>query len=197
MTILIEVFRNVPAGKGCLTLTKNVLDYVVDKQADFDIKFISISSEIAKERGITRAPSILINKKAFAMGLLSTEEIEKLIEQSTPSTLGILLSKSPFESEDANVALRIANEALALGDSVEMFLIGDGVWTAKNDLEGSIADKLNKFIEKKGRLMVSGPHLKAGGINREKIDKNVEVFDKPYDELVDLIMTKWDKVIAL
>jgi sulfur relay protein TusB/DsrH len=196
MTILLEVFRNVPAGRGCLTLTKNVLDHVADKQGDFEIKFISVSSEMAKERGVTKAPSIMINKKVFATGILNPEEIEKLIEQSKPITLGILLLKSPFESEDAILTFRIANEALELGDSVEMFLMGDGVWTAKTDLKGRIADKLNKFIEQKGRVMVSGPHLKAGGINRENIVNNIEVIDKPYDELADLIMTKWDKVIT-
>ena len=75
MTILIEVFRNVPAGKGCLTLTKNVLDYVAGKQGDFDIKFISFPSEVTKERGITRAPSIMINRKAISLGVISIEEI--------------------------------------------------------------------------------------------------------------------------
>ena len=55
---------------------------------------------------------------------------------------------------------------------------------------------LNKFIKKNGKLMVSNPHLKAGGINGDRIEKTAEVIDKPYDILVDLIMTKWDKVVT-
>ncbi len=196
MVILIEVFRNVPTGKGCHTLTKNVLDYVRDKQGDFDIRFISLSSDAARERGITRAPSIMINRKATAVGVLREEEIEKLIEQAKPRNMGILLSKAPFESEDAKLAFRVATEALDLGDSVDVFLIGDGVWMAKTELKGEIKAMLNKFIEKEGKLMVSYPHLKAGGISRDRIEKTAEVLEKPYDTLADLIMTKWDKVIT-
>ena len=196
MVILIEVFRNVPAGSGCLTLTKNVLDYVCDKQGDFDIRFISYPSDTAEERGITRAPSLMINRKVTAMGVINGEEIEKLIEQAKPRKIGILLSKSPFESEDAMLALRIANEALDSGDSVDVFLIGDGVWTAKNNIKGEMKAIMNMFIEKKGIIMVSNPHLKAGGISGDRIEKNAEIIDKPYDTLVDLIMTKWDKVVT-
>ena len=196
MVILIEVFRNVPAGSGCLTLTKNVLDYVCDKQGDFDVRLISVSSDVAKERGITKAPAIMINRKITAVGVLGEEEIEKLIEQAKPKNMGILLSKSPFESEDAKLAFRIAIEALDLGDSVDVFLIGDGVWSAKTDLSGEIGTMLNKFIEKNGKLMVSAPHLKAGGISSDRIEKTAEVLDKPYDVLADLIMTKWDKVVT-
>ncbi len=196
MVILIEVFRNDFAGKGCLTLTKNVLDYVCDKQGDFDVRLITVSSDVAKERGITKAPAIMINRKVTAVGVSSIEEIEKLIEQAKPKNMGILLSKSPFESEDAKLAFRIAIEALDLGDSVDVFLMGDGIWSAKTDLSGEMGTMLNKFIEKNGKLMVSNPHLKAGGINRDRIEKTAEVLDKPYDILVDLIMTKWDKVIT-
>ena len=196
MTILIEVFRNVPAGTGCLTLTKNVLDYLADKQGDFDIKFISYPSKVAQERGITRAPSIMINRKESAFGVISIEEIGRLIEQAKPRTLGIILTKSPYESQDASIAMSIANDALEMGDSVDIFLIGDGVWTAKTNLEGNMGDMINKFIENGGRLVVSSPHLKAGGINKERIIKNAEFTDKMYDKLTDLIMTKWEKVIT-
>jgi sulfur relay protein TusB/DsrH len=196
MVVLIEVFRNDFAGKGCLTLTKNVLDYVCDKQGDFDVRLITVSSDVAKERGITRAPAIMINKKVTAVGVSSKEEIEKLIEQAKPKKMGILLSKSPFESEDAKLAFHLAIEALDLGDSVDVFLIGDGVWSAKTDLSGEMGTMLNTFIGKNGKLMVSNPHLKAGGINQERIEKTAEILEKPYDILVDLIMTKWDKVIT-
>jgi sulfur relay protein TusB/DsrH len=196
MAVLIEVFRNEFAGKDCLTLTKNVMDYVCDKQGDFDVRLVSISSDVAKERGITKAPSIMINKKVTAYGVSSMEEIEKLIEEAKPKNIGIILSKSPFESEDAHLAFQLALEALDLGDSVDVFLIGDGVWTAKTDLTGDLGTMLNRFIDKDGKLMVSAPHLKAGGMNQDRIEKAAEVLDKPYDVLADQIMTKWDKVIT-
>ncbi len=196
MTVLIEVFRNEFAGKGCLTLTKNVMDYVCDKQGDFEVRLLSVSSDVAKERGITKAPAIMINKKVTKVGISSIEEIEQLIEQAKPKNIGILLTKSPFESEDCQLALRLAIEALDLGNSVDVFLLGDGVWTAKTELTGEIKTMLNKFIEKEGKLIVSSPHLKAGGIGQDRIEKGAEVQDKPYDVLADMIMTKWDKVIT-
>ena len=196
MAISIEVFRNIPIGRGCLMLTKNVLDYVSDKQGDFDIKFISFPSKVAKERGIASAPSIMINRKVITLGVASIEEIGRLIEQAKPITLGIILTKSPHESEDALLAMSVANDALGMGDSADIFLIGDGVWTAKNDLKGEIGDMVNKFVESGGRLVVSSPHLKAGGISQDRILKNTEFTGKTYDTLVDLIMTKWDKVIT-
>jgi sulfur relay protein TusB/DsrH len=196
MAVLIEVFRNDFAGKGCLTLTKNVLDYVCDKQGDFDVRLLSVSSDVAKERGITRAPSIMINRKVTALGVSSIEEIERLIEQAKSKNMGILLSKSPFESEDAHLAFRLAIEALDLGDSVDVFLLGDGVWMAKTELTGEIKDMLNIFIEKEGKMIVSSPHLKAAGIGQDRIEKTAKILDKPYDVLVDLIMTEWDKVVT-
>ncbi len=196
MNTLIEVFRNVPAGKGCLSLTKNVLDLVCEKQGDFEIRFISFPSEVANERGIERAPSIMINRKVSAYGILTKDEIEILIAKGVHRTIGIILTKSPLESEDALAALTIANNALRMGDSIEIFLLGDGVWIAKTDLKGAVSDLLSKFLLRKGGLMVSGPHIRAGGLDRQRIVGRAEIVEKPYDRLVDLTMTKWDKVIS-
>jgi sulfur relay (sulfurtransferase) DsrF/TusC family protein len=196
LTVRIEVFRNVPAGRGCLSLTKNVMDYVCDKQGDFEIRFISFPSEEAKERGIERAPSIMVGGKAYSPGVPSVEDIERLVEEAKPRTIGIILTKSPFESEDATMAMSFAMPAMAIGDPVEVFLLGDGVWMAKANLKGEIGDMMSRFIEG-GKVYASGPHLDAHGIDHASIRKDIEVCRKPYDALTDLVMEGWDKVVSL
>ena len=196
MTILLEVFRNTPAGRGCLVLTKNVLDYVSDKQGDFEIRFISFPSKEAEERGIDRAPSILVGGKAYAPGVLSIEEIEGLIEEARPQSIGIILTKSPFESEDATMALSLALPAMGIGDPVDVFLLGDAVWLAKANLGGEIGDMMDRFVGQ-GKVYASGPHLEAAGIDHTGIRQDIEVCRKPYDMLTDLVMERWDRVVSL
>ncbi len=196
MALLIEVFRNTPAGRGCLALTKNVLDYVSDRQGDFQIRFISFPSKEAEERGIERAPSILVGGKAYAPGVPSVEELEGLIEQARPQRIGIILTKSPFESEDGTMALSIAMPAMRIGDPVDIFLLGDGVWLARANLGGEIGDMMTRFVEQ-GKVYASGPHLEAGGIDPAGIRQDIEVCRKPYDALTDLVMERWDRVISL
>lgn len=194
--MLIEVFRNTPAGRGCLALSKNVLDYVADRQGDFEIRFISFPSKEAEERGIDRAPSILVGGKAYAPGVLSIEEIESLIEQARPRSIGIILTKSPFESEDATMAMSFALPAMRIGDPVDIFLLGDAVWLAKANLGGEIGDTMTRFAEQ-GKVYASGPHLEAAGIDPSGIRQEIEVCRKPYDALTDLVMERWDRVVSL
>jgi len=196
MALLIEVFRNTPAGRGCLALTKNVLDYVSDRQGDFQIRFISFPSKEAEERGIERAPSILVGGKAYAPGVPSIEELEGLIEEARPQRIGIILTKSPFESEDGTMALSFALPAMKVGDPVDIFLLGDGVWMAKANLGGEIGDMMTRFVEQ-GKVYASGPHLEAGGIDPAGIRQEIEICRKPYDALTDLVMERWDRVISL
>ncbi len=190
------MFRNTPAGRGCLVLTKNVLDYVSDKQGDFEIRFISFPSKEAEERGIDRAPSILVGGKAFAPGVLSIEEIEGLIEEARPQSIGMILTKAPFESEDATMALSLALPAMRIGDPVDVFLLGDAVWLAKANLGGEIGDMMDRFVGQ-GKVYASGPHLEAAGIDPAGIRQDIEVCRKPYDMLTDLVMERWDRVVSL
>ncbi len=196
MAMLIEVFRNTPAGRGCLALTKNVLDHVSDKQGDFEIRFISFPSKEAEERGIDRAPSILVGAKVYATGILTIEEIEGLIERARPQSIGMILTKSPFESEDATMALSLAQPAMRIGDPVDVFLLGDAVWLAKANLGGEIGAMMTRFVEQ-GKVYASGPHLEAAGIDPAGIRQDIEVCRKPYDTLTDLVMERWDRVVSL
>lgn len=145
METLLEIFRNIPPGKKCSTVTKNVLEIVSEMGCDYDlvgktqeivnkdfeVKLISFPSKEAEERGITKAPAILINRKVKAEGVLTKEEIKNLIERAKINNIGIIITKAPYGNEDPENALNLAQNILQLGDKVNIFLISDGVWVAK------------------------------------------------------------------
>jgi len=94
------------------------------------------------------------------------------------------------------MALSFAMPAMKVGDPVDIFLIGDGVWLARTNLGGEIGKMMSRFLEG-GRVYASGPHLEAGGIDPASIRKDIEICRKPYDALTDLIMERWDRVVSL
>jgi sulfur relay (sulfurtransferase) complex TusBCD TusD component (DsrE family) len=110
--------------------------------------------------------------------------------------IGIIITKTPHGSEDPENALIIGKEALASGKNLGIFLVSDGVWIGKDGKSDKIQDLLLNIIDKGGKVAVSGPHLKAYGMAKEKLINGIEVVEKPYGELVDLVMEKWDKVIV-
>ncbi|MFQ6137025.1 MAG: DsrH/TusB family sulfur metabolism protein [Candidatus Hydrothermarchaeales archaeon] len=204
---MIEVFRNIPPGKPCSTLTKNVMDvvsekgidYEIDKELnittyDFEVKLLPFPSKDAEERGITKAPAISINKKFNAYGVLSVDEIKELIEKARPLKLGVIITKTPNASEDVENALSLGEDALTLGNQVGIFLLSDGIWVAKKG-QPLIEKRLSNLIERGCKVAASKQHLKAAGLSPEKLIEDVKVSDEPYDELVDLVMEEWDKVI--
>ncbi|MFQ5888310.1 MAG: hypothetical protein ACE5HY_06400 [Candidatus Hydrothermarchaeales archaeon] len=207
MKTLIEVFRNIPPGKGCSTLTKNVLDvvykgscdYEIDKKMDittidFEVQLLPFPSRTAEGRGIERAPSICVNRKLKAYGVLSTEEIKSLIEKTKPVKIGIIITKTPNANEDVSNTLAMGEEALKVGNQVELFLLSDGVWVGKRG--NTIAEKrLSDLIKDGCKVNASKKHLKACGLEKKKLVKGINIADDPYDELVDLVMEKWDKVV--
>lgn len=207
MKTLIEIFRNTPPGNGCLTLTKNVLDvvyggsidYELDEKKDFTTKDFEVQlhpfpSKIAEETGIDSAPSININRKLKAYGVISPEEIKGLIEKAKPIKIGIIITKTPNVNEDVENILAIGEAALKAGNQVELFLLSDGVWVGKRG-NAVTEKKLLKLINDGCKVKASRRHLKACGLNKEKLVKGVKISDDPYDELVDLVMEKWGKVV--
>ena len=204
---LIEVFRNTPPGKACMSLTKNILDIVygenidhkIDKKTDittkdFEVKLHPFPSRTAEERGIEGAPSICINHKLIAYGIISPEEIKDLIEKAKPIKLGIIVTKTPNSNEDVENVLALGEEALKVGNQVELFLLSDGVWVGKKG--NALTEKrLTTLINDGCKVKASRRHLKACGLNKEKIVEGIKISDDPYDELVDLVMEKWDKVV--
>ena len=207
MKTLIEVFRNTPPGKACLTLTKNVLDvvygenidYEIDKKTDittkdFEVQMHPFPSRRAEERGIEGAPSICINRKLKAYGVISPEEIKDLIEKAKPIKIGIIITKTPNTNEDVENVLAIGEEALKAGNQVELFLLSDGVWVGK---KGNVLTekRLLNLINNGCKVKASRRHMKACGLNKEKLVEGINISDEPYDELVDLVMEKWEKVV--
>ncbi len=207
MKTLIEVFRNIPPGKGCSTLTKNVLDmvyegsidYEIDKKMnittiDFEVQLLPFPSKTAEERGIEKAPSICVNRRLNAYGVLSTEEIKGLIEKTKPVKIGIIITKTPNANEDVENALAMVEEALKVGNQVELFLLSDGVWVGKKG--NALAEgRLSDLIKDGCKVKASGKHLKACGLEKNKLVDGVNISDDPYDDLVDLVMERWDKVV--
>ena len=207
MKTLLEVFRNIPPGKGCSTLTKNVLDvvygesidYEVDEKKDiiskdFEVHLLPFPSRITDERGIESAPSISINRKFKVYGVLSPEVIKGFIETTKPVLIGIIITKTPNANEDVENALAIGEKALNVGNQVELFLLSDGVWVGKRG--NTLTEQRMKNLIMDGcKVIASGTHLKACGLNKEKLVEGIHIADNPYDELVDLVMDRWDKVV--
>jgi predicted peroxiredoxin len=203
----IEVFRNTPPGKACSSLTKNVfdvvygenIDYEINKKTDittkdFEVQLHPFPSRTAEERGIEGAPSICINRKLNAYGVISPEEIKGLIEKAKPIKIGIIITKTPNANEDVENSLAVGEEALKMGNQVELFLLSDGVWVGKKG--NALTEKrLKNLINDGCKITASRRHLKACGLNKEKLVEGIDISDDPYDELVDLVMEKWEKVI--
>ncbi len=197
MKILLEVFRNSPAGKNCLALSGNAAQVVASNlDKDIEVKFLPLSSPEAEERGVELAPALVVNRRTLVEGVPSPEEIAKLIENAAPASLGIILTKGPQSSEDCENALDVALSALEMDDRVGLFLISDGVWTAKKGLPEALARKLSDFQRGGGQLTVSGEHLEAAGLGPERLVDGVSIAPDPYDRLVDLVMEEWDKVVV-
>ncbi len=166
-------------------------------KGEIEVKLISISSEEAKEKGVDTAPSIMANNRALVEGVPTKEGIIELIEKAKPGSLGIVITKSPHGSGEVENALSIGSDALVLGDQVDLFLLGDGVWLIKRGSTGLVSELFNRFVEMGGKVYVSEPHLKAGGLNPGEATNTLEIAEDPYDTLVDLLMEKWDRAITL
>lgn len=196
MKILLEVFRNTPPGKACQTLSANVLEVVssnLDK--DMEVRLLPFPSPEADERGVEIAPCLVINGRKVIEGMPSSEEIADLIEEAWPQALGVVLTKAPHEGEAAQASLDLLLEALAVGDRAGLFLLSDGVWVAKRG-QGTLEEKLKEVIKGGGEIILSGEHLKAGGLAPEQLIEGTSVAPDPYDRLVDLVMDEWDRVIV-
>ncbi len=197
MKILLEVFRNSPAGKNCLALSANAAQVVASNlDKDIELKFLPLSSPEAEERGVELAPALVVNRRTLVEGIPSAEEIAKLIENAAPASLGIILTKGPRSGEGGENALDVALSALEMDDRVGLFLLSDGVWTAKRGLPGALAGKLNDFLRGGGQVTVSGEHLEAAGLGPERLVEGISIAPDPYDRLVDLVMEEWDKVVV-
>ena len=185
-------------GRNCRLLSQNVAQVVqanIDK--DIEVRFLPLDSPEAEARGVELAPCLVVNGRTIVEGVPGPEEIARLIEEATPTALGIILTRAPYSSGGAEDAVELALAAQEAGDRVSLFLISDGVWLAHKGQEGPLLSRLRSFQEAGGEVVVSGDHLQAAGLSPEALVEGAQVVTDPYDDLVDRVMERWDKVMVV
>ncbi len=111
--------------------------------------------------------------------------------------IGIILTKSPLESHLTQRILTIATEAIEQGKTIDLFLISDGVWLAKNNPTAPYSKTIT-FLQNHGTTIIaSNDHLLSAGISQEELYPNITITEKPYDHLVDYVMEQWNSVITI
>ena len=68
---------------------------------------------------------------------------------------------------------------------------------AENIQEGSgdVSEKLEEVMVSGGKVYISGEHALAAGFPRERAIAGAKFVEDAYDEMIDLVMEEWDKVI--
>jgi len=111
--------------------------------------------------------------------------------------LGFVITKAPHESTLGKGFLELAKKAYDNNKTVGIFLISDGVWFAKKNQKNKASEMLTTLIKKGAIVHVSNDNLEAAGIQKSELFDGVTVSDKPYMDLVDLVMEKWKRVITI
>ena len=108
--------------------------------------------------------------------------------------LGFIITKAPYESTLGSGFLDLARKEIENGKKVGVFLISDGIWFAKKNQKNNV---IKFLIEKGAEITVSLDNLEAAGIDNTELIKGLTISDKPYDDLVELVMEKWNKVMTI
>jgi sulfur relay protein TusB/DsrH len=111
--------------------------------------------------------------------------------------LGFIITKPPLESSLGSGFLDLAQQGIDTGKKVGLFLISDGVWFAKINKKNTYAKKMLSLINQGVDVTVSEDNLQAAGIQNHELLKGVVITDKPYDDLVNLVMEKWGRVMVI
>ncbi|MHA1380303.1 MAG: DsrE/DsrF/TusD sulfur relay family protein [Candidatus Helarchaeota archaeon] len=87
----------------------------------------------------------------------------------------MILNRSPYGDEYAYNALRFATALLVKDTKVNIFLLGDGVYIAKNNQTPpksttNIQEMLQKFLIGKVEIKVCGLCAKSRGIEKELLE---------------------------
>ena len=109
--------------------------------------------------------------------------------------LGFIITKAPLESTLGSGFLNLAKQGIDNGKKVELFLISDGVWFAKKIENNSDTKRL--LIKQGVNILVSNDNLQAAGIHNDELIKGITISDKPYSDLVNLVMEKWKRVMTI
>jgi sulfur relay (sulfurtransferase) complex TusBCD TusD component (DsrE family) len=123
--------------------------------------------------------------------------VNKMSNDTYEIDFGFVITKTPTESQKVLGALKLANKALEERKSVGLFLLSDGVWCAKKNQKNTAIKYLINILEKGGSVIASGENLEAAGIDNNDVLKGIQISEKPYGDLVDLIMEKWRRVVTI
>lgn len=120
-----------------------------------------------------------------------------MIDQQEIGDIGFILTKAPLENSFSKKILELAMTARNRDKKVGFFLISDGIYLVKNNQENEISYLLKKLLTKNIEIIVSKDHLKSSGISEDEILDSVTIAEKPYDELVDFVMERYERVITI
>lgn len=118
-----------------------------------------------------------------------------MTESEGKGTIGMILARTASSSERPVDALALAQDLLAAGKQVGVFLVGDGIYLAKDG--GTEAARIIKDLISKGaKVYVSPEHLKASGLSKERLVEGVAIVEDTYRDLVEFVMEWHEKVIV-
>jgi sulfur relay protein TusB/DsrH len=110
-------------------------------------------------------------------------------------SFGIIIARTAAASENAISSLELAQDLLASGNQVGVFLIGDGIYLAKQG-KTSAAALITTLIAKGAKVFASPEHLKASGLSKERLVSGIEVVEDTYKDLVEFVMERYEKVLS-
>lgn len=116
--------------------------------------------------------------------------------QDYNGNIGFIITKAPLENSSIKKLLTAALEATK-NNKIGFFLISDGVFLIKKNQKNETYDIFKEIISKKVEIIVSEDHLESAGLSSNEILSNLIISDKPYDDLVDFVMEKYERVITI
>jgi tRNA 2-thiouridine synthesizing protein D len=113
--------------------------------------------------------------------------------------IGILLTKTPFQFENWETAVNLADSALVKGHTISLFLYIDGVFNPLKRQSHLLSTKLpnerfSALVEKKARIIVCGTSAKMRGIGDKDYIEGVIIGGLPDFALM---LTEVDRLVCL
>jgi sulfur relay (sulfurtransferase) DsrF/TusC family protein len=111
--------------------------------------------------------------------------------------IGFIFTKAPLETSVVRKLLEMAIESLKKNNKIGFFLISDGVFLIKNNQKNETSSLFKDISAKTVEIIVSKDHLESAGISSSDMCCKVSISEKPYDDLVDFAMEKYERVVTI
>jgi sulfur relay protein TusB/DsrH len=118
-------------------------------------------------------------------------------DQKMIGDIGFVITKAPMEYSVIKKLLTAMLEGVNNNEKIGLFLVSDGVFLIKKYQKNEISNILKKILTKNIEIMVSKEHLEAAGISEDEIFDKCSISEKPYDDLVDFVMEKYERVVTI